>query len=179
MNGRVVDESGAAVAGARVRAGEHLVGGGERAVTGAALEPVQEAVTDANGRFVIDRLGTTAIAVMAETSAGLAPAIVAPAGHDAAELTLTIAAAAAVRGKVTVAGRLAAGARVVARPHGDAIGSYGMEYATTSGEDGSFSFPRLPPGNYLVVASYGVPHHEVDTSSCWKPLAIRVWDRAS
>jgi hypothetical protein len=26
---------------------------------------------------------------------------------------------------------------------------------------------------------YGVPHHEVDTSSCWKPLAIRVWDRAS
>jgi predicted PurR-regulated permease PerM len=26
---------------------------------------------------------------------------------------------------------------------------------------------------------YSVPHHEVDTSSCWKPHAIRVWDRAA
>jgi hypothetical protein len=29
------------------------------------------------------------------------------------------------------------------------------------------------------VRRYSVPHHEVDTSSCWKPHAIRVWDRAA
>jgi hypothetical protein len=34
-------------------------------------------------------------------------------------------------------------------------------------------------GRVRRAERYGVPHHEVDTSSCWKPLAIRVWDRAS
>lgn len=140
IRGRIVDRSGAPLAGARARL-----------VLGDATDGLPSARTDGDGRFRLAGVPLAAVAVRAEAD-GMTPMQLGdldPARANDRELdagTFVLAPAVACHGVVRARGRGVAGARVVLAPE---LGPPGtptpVVQQTTTADDGHFFFPIAPP----------------------------------
>jgi carboxypeptidase family protein len=148
ISGRVVDESGAPVARARVLAVPEGPGGG------GAAGPLDE-----NGGFVIENLspGRFTLAVAAP---GFPPVqrkgIEVAAGKDVSGLEVAVRKGATVEGRVTAAdGRPAPGTRLRVMPAADSGGpllaAVGLPEAV-AGEDGAYQLEGVPEGTRSIAA---------------------------
>lgn len=137
--GRVIDPAGAPVEGARVL-GEPM---GE--------EPSAEAVTDDEGRFVLQDLVPGPHRVEARAS-GLAPVWATGVPTGSATLVLQLASGGAIVGTITAAdGRAVPGATVVALRHTGPLVRVSQAEATVFDAEGEYRLEGLPPGVYDVV----------------------------
>jgi hypothetical protein len=176
ISGRVVDELGEPVAGARVSALRAMTRKGTRQLTpqgnsdetddtGAyrlyGLPPGAYIVTaQDNGMRVSFTIAATGAAGFAPTFfpntpiAADAEAIeVAPGGETVADIALVVARLTAVSGSVVnAAGAPATGGFVAAIPSSGAIGFPGPQTGGSIKPDGSFTLPGLAPGEYIVQA---------------------------
>lgn len=129
---------GKPLAGARVSITERSVG-------------IVNTYTDADGQYHFDALpaGVFRIELDHEQQSALKFVVVRDGGNTKLDLTLFAAGTGKLEGKVTAGDKPLAGARLlVASNHGRAQGV--AMYFPTTGPDGSFRVPALPPGPYLV-----------------------------
>jgi protocatechuate 3,4-dioxygenase beta subunit len=136
LRGAVVDLAGAPVPGA-------VVGG---FAEGRGAGPIEDAVTDAGGRFVLDGLAPGTLELAVRGHVVREPEVV-TIGEKDQEVTVRVARGATLAGVVVREGRPVADARVYARPPND-----GWAPDTRSGPDGRFRLAGLAPGTYLVGA---------------------------
>ncbi|HEX4964332.1 MAG TPA: carboxypeptidase regulatory-like domain-containing protein [Thermoanaerobaculia bacterium] len=150
--GRVSEETGEAVPGARVLLTPQTPG---------AQGPVASARTDADGRFLMEgvepgrgELRVTAPGLLAVA----AQKVEVPAGEDLEGLEVTLSRGATVEGRVTTAdGDPAAGAQVqvVERPESAPLPAYATTAATTTADgDGAYRLTGIAEGRRFVAAAH-------------------------
>lgn len=148
LRGRVVDEKGAPVGGARVVAA-HSFGNELDRVLGSpeAYEQGQETLSAESGEFAIDGLDPGARVALADHPAlGTSEHVTLPEALGG-PVVLTLKAAASLSGTLTRGGRPVQGAVTAARQEGDREIA---RFFVTSEADGSYRIDRLPPGPYRV-----------------------------
>lgn len=150
VSGRVVDGSGLAVAGATVTAGPRLMGDGKSIGTGGGMGggSARTATTGGDGRFTMAGFGVVPIMVVADGERGRSPIVEVPPGDRDVELTITLAPAGIVTGKVMAGGQPLPQAIVMAQSQGGFRG----QFIVTAGQDGVFRFDRLAPDTYQLSA---------------------------
>jgi hypothetical protein len=151
LKGRVVDESGAPVAGAFVSpAGAETV---ERRWWG-LVEGIQPSVSDADGRFlmILDRsYRGIDVEVMSAGFAGTSAPLLAP---GAMPHTITVPLGARVTGRLLDAGKPAAGVQVaVVQLERGAFGHFIKAVGSTTGNSGDFAFEHLPASQRYALFS--------------------------
>jgi RNA polymerase sigma-70 factor (ECF subfamily) len=141
--GRVIDEAGAAVAHARITVASD--DDGTRGYDDISAPVV--VMSDASGAFQASGLrGGRLLATAFAPDAVSAPAHVLVGPGDVHTVTLRVQATGVVRGRVTVAGRAAVGARVSVR---------GADIVAVAQSDGAFVLSRVPAGRAVLdVAGY-------------------------
>ncbi|CAN5915018.1 hypothetical protein BH11MYX2_BH11MYX2_08390 [soil metagenome] len=154
LTGKVVDNTGAPVAGAKVKVGEMLFSSENQ---DAQLDSVQEAygvrsaITDQDGAFSIigvSKKGSTAAAE--HTDRGRSAPISLPAGtDDLPPVTLALRGFGSITGKVTMQGKPVAGATVSQTIKGGQ--GFQMTVAQTA-DDGSFAMTKVPEGEIVLQA---------------------------
>jgi uncharacterized GH25 family protein len=152
IRGRVVDATGAPVAGAKVTGGARLFGDGKSAggaggAFGGGL--AKSADTGEDGRFELAGLGVARVLVVGEhEQKGRSPVTVVPPGDGDVELTLALAPPGSVEGKVVSGGAPVPRAIVTAQPANAAR----SQSIVSAGADGIFRFDVLAPDTYTVSA---------------------------
>ncbi|HEY4178481.1 MAG TPA: carboxypeptidase-like regulatory domain-containing protein [Kofleriaceae bacterium] len=154
FTGKVVDNTGAPVAGAKVKVGDMLFSSENQ---DAQMDGVQEAygvrsaITDADGAFSIigvSKKGSTAAAE--HTDRGRSAPISLPAGNDdIPPITLALRGFGSIAGKVTMQGKPVAGATVSQTIKGST--GFAMTVAQTA-DDGSFAMTKVPEGEIVLQA---------------------------
>jgi protocatechuate 3,4-dioxygenase beta subunit len=149
--GRVVDTTGAPIAGARVRLGRSLDASSDDTSDLVDFGDVASARSDRDGSFVVVGVGARESHVVADHSTrGRSNAATVPAGtDDPPAVTLVLRAFGSVAGKVTSKGKPVVGAEVSAMPKDGSVEAAKTE--TT--DDGSFLLARVPEGELTIVAS--------------------------
>jgi hypothetical protein len=149
LRGTVYDRSGSPVADAKVMAGARVIGDGSgignMPFPGAALKTATSAD---DGSFELPGIGPQAVLVVADGKPGRSRLTPVPAGADDATVTLTLDQVGALTGKVVSQGKPVPGAMILAQQQGTSRG----QFIVTAGQDGSFRFDKLAPGDYLVSA---------------------------
>ncbi|MGN6110770.1 MAG: carboxypeptidase-like regulatory domain-containing protein, partial [Kofleriaceae bacterium] len=152
VSGRVLDETGAPVRGARVAAGALLTGGGSELYIKDESIDAKDTETDAHGRFSLDGFGPTALTVVAgKDGLGRSASARIPAGTESAALDLVLQPVAGLEGTITRSGAPAADTVVIANP----IGAVRSSFFVTTGPDGKFVLDALAPGGYVVYPMFG------------------------
>ncbi|MEZ4364047.1 MAG: carboxypeptidase regulatory-like domain-containing protein [Kofleriaceae bacterium] len=153
----VVVASGAPVAGAKVYAGNQLMGSGASSSGRFApmMRGVKDTVAGADGTFVLEGFGDNDLVVVAEhPEHGRSRAITLGArapGQD--HLTLELLPFGSVRGALRQGAKPLEGVMVTAQ----SVTSPAALYTVTSGSDGVYRFDRLAPDTYKVSAMVGMP----------------------
>ncbi len=166
ITGRVVDEAGAPVAAARVM----LEADSDGTAAYDELPAPATALTDATGSFEISGIRAGRVrAIAASVDAITMPVSLLAIGGEARTITLRTQPTGAIVGRVLVAGRPAAGARVTANvpdlanvatssPGFVAAGAGTLTFSAVAQTDGSFEIPRVPVGRIaLEVSGYRLP----------------------
>jgi protocatechuate 3,4-dioxygenase beta subunit len=147
LPGRVVDDSGAPLAGAKVTLFDHE---GSRYF---------ELRTGADGRFAFGPLPDVPYGLVA-SSPGLLPVYLPEVLEEELEEDLVLHLPRRLVGKVLAGDRSVAGAQVRVE---------GTSHVTTTDAEGRFTFEPLPPGEYAVLGEhagqYGVANVRIDTSA--------------
>lgn len=151
--GRVVDASGNAVPGAKVKTGDMLFsmqGAEDQMETWEELYGMRSAVTDQDGRFTVIGLSKKATNVLAEhPTRGRSNTGAIPAGtEDPPPVTLTLRGYGSIVGKVTSKGEPVGGATVSSTPKD---GGAQVRFAQTA-PDGTFTVTQLTEGTHVVSA---------------------------
>lgn len=154
LTGKVVDSSGAPIAGAKVRVGEMLFSSenaDDQFDSVAESYGTRSAITDQEGAFTINgvpKKGSTAIAEHAER--GRSVSISLPAGNDdLPPVTFTLKAFGSIAGKVTSQGKPLGGVTVTQ----SLKGGQGLVFtASETAEDGSFTMSKVPEGEIVLQA---------------------------
>ncbi|HEY4058440.1 MAG TPA: carboxypeptidase-like regulatory domain-containing protein [Kofleriaceae bacterium] len=154
LTGKVVDNTGAPVAGAKVKVGDMLFSSENQ---DAQLDTVEEAygvrsaITDADGAFSIigvSKKGSTAAAEHPDR--GRSAPISLPAGtDDLPPVTLALRGFGSIAGKVTMQGKPVGGATVSQTIKGSQ--GFQMTVAQTA-DDGSFVMAKVPEGEIVLQA---------------------------
>jgi RNA polymerase sigma factor (sigma-70 family) len=152
ISGRVLDDRGEPVAGARVAAGGLLTGGGSELYIESESIDAKATETDDDGRFSIEGFGRGAITVVAgKDRVGRSASVQVPAGEGSAVLDLVLAPTGGVFGKVSRSGAPVADTVVIANP----IGATSSNFFVATGPDGSFAFDALTAGTYVIYPMIG------------------------
>lgn len=161
VSGQVVTESGSPVAGATVVVARQLIGDGKAAIIegGSAIGEslgVITTTTDDDGSYFLNGIGPQPRLIIAESTGtdGNAPAgrslpATIPAGRDDVTLEFVLRPFGGVSGQVTMGGKPAAGANIIAAPR---TGGNQM-LIVTAGEDGRYVYERLARGPHRLTAS--------------------------
>lgn len=153
--GRVTDEYSNPVPDAKVIAAQQLFGDGKSVVVdigGGASFGVLETTTGEDGSFILGGLGARELQVIAEHDQfGRSIAGTIPAGTADVTLELALQPLGSVTGTITVDGKPASGANVIASPRGGA----NQMLMVTAGADGSYAYERLARGPHRITASIG------------------------
>ncbi|MEO8842676.1 MAG: carboxypeptidase-like regulatory domain-containing protein [Kofleriaceae bacterium] len=151
-SGRVLDERGGTIAGAKVAAGALLTGGGAELYIPDESIGAKDTTSDANGHFRIDGFGPSPITITAgKDGAGRSASVQAPAGSDSATVDLVLAPTTGVEGKVTRSGQPLGETVVIANP----IGAASSTFFVVTGVDGTFALDALAPGAYIIYPMIG------------------------
>ncbi len=153
LAGKIVDNTGAAVAGAKIRVGTMLFTSEGNEAQMEEFESqggIRVAVSDQDGRFTIvgvPRQETTAMAAHPERGRSLGTSV--PAGtDDVGPVTLTLRGYGSVTGKVTLKGKPLGNATVGwSSKGGGASAAFGQ-----TADDGTFTFARVPEGTTVIQA---------------------------
>jgi RNA polymerase sigma factor (sigma-70 family) len=152
VSGRVLDASGAPVAGAAVAGGLLLTGNGSQLNVPSEGYRVQETESDAAGRYVLRGFGEHAIVLVAERAgAGRAASVRVPPGPSSVEVDLVLQPTGSLGGKVTRDGQPLVQVVVIAKPRG----ARDSNFFVLTGEDGSYAFDSLAAGDYAVFPMLG------------------------
>ncbi len=159
ISGRVVDSSGAPIAGATVSAGPTLWGTGSRASAPPGMSgppgssDVKQTKTNERGEFSLVGVSRTTRVIIAEHDAHgrSQPLALASLERSLTDLQLSLVAFGALEGKVTIAG--APGSRMIVNAQSKTVPT--AMYSVISGEDGGYRFDRLAPDTYSVSAMMG------------------------
>jgi hypothetical protein len=151
VRGRVIDDAGSPVAGARVVAGEMIVGTAADIVTTSGLTTAngfRVAVSDRDGRYAIRGLGAGASVIVADHAArGRSEVLRLDAADGDAVVDLALRPTVALRGRLRHAGLAAADAMVAVSHRGAGNG----RFLARTHADGAFAFERLAPGEHVVT----------------------------
>ncbi len=152
VSGTVVDSEGAPVAGAKVAAGRLLTGGGSELNISSEGFGVQEAETDAAGRFVMSGFDERSVVVIAQHDRrGRSASVRIPGGAASAEVSLVLSPTGSLAGRARKGGAPLAESVVIANP----VGASQQNFFVVTGADGSFAFDQLAPGEYTVMVMLG------------------------
>lgn len=152
ISGRVTDENGTPVAGAKVAGGKLLTGNGNELYIESESIGAKVTVTDAAGRFSLDGFGPTSLTVVAgKDGVGRSPSLHIARSEDSVTVDLVLQPTSGVDGKITKGGAPLADVVVIAKP----FGSTASNFFTTTGPDGTFALDSLAPGSYIVTAMLG------------------------
>jgi len=153
LSGRVVDKAGAAVAGARIKAGAMLISLADASDQSASFDDasgIRSTVSDQDGAFMLVGLPAKETNVMAEhADRGRSVAITVPAAEaDPPDVTLTLQGFGSITGKVTRKGQPAADITISESSKGG--GAQGQ--FTKTGSDGTFVLSKVPEGMHIINA---------------------------
>ncbi len=155
--GRVVDSTGAPVAGASVVVATRLIGDGKSMTAnlgGGADEAlgVRRATTDESGTFRVRGIGDRELVIVAEHAAkGRCLPQLIPAGLARPDFTLALRGFGRVTGTVRAGNSPAPRIPVIATP----VGSASQSIAVTTGSDGTYVIEKLPAGEHALTAMLG------------------------
>lgn len=156
ITGRVLDAQKRPVAGARVRASEHLFNLEEDDASGfinygnSGMQGPSTTTTDAKGAFELRGLPASNLQVAAFNASGRSEVVNLPEGEaDPAPVTLRLRGLGSVAGTVTVGGKPANGFVVVlSAKDGAGVPSFGK-----TAPDGTYLLERIPEGAHEVSAA--------------------------
>lgn len=154
LTGKVVDKTGAAVPGAKVRVAQMLIsadGNEGQATAFEQMSGVRTAYTDQRGEFAIIGVPKTATNAQANhPDRGSSPGVAVPGGtEDPPPITLTLRGYGSIAGKATIKGQPASGVGI-----GYAIkGTSGSTSFAQTADDGTFNLPKVPEGQIVVSAT--------------------------
>jgi uncharacterized GH25 family protein len=152
--GRVIDGTGAPVAGAKVKLGEMLFSTSDTADDRASgmeeMAGIRSASTDQDGNFLIVGVPQKATNVMADhPDRGRSNATpVALGTDDPPAITLTLRGYGSITGKVTMKGQPQGGVTISETTKG---GGAQASFAQTA-DDGTFTMPKVPEGSHVLMA---------------------------
>ncbi len=158
ISGTVRNAGGSAVEGAKVAAGQQLIGDGTTAVSafGDSVDQAQgtrTATADRDGRYRLYGVGHGELVLVAEhASAGRSLGVHIPAQEADSEIDVHLRPFGSAAGKVTVGGKQTQGVQVLATTP-EASGN--LMNVVVTGKNGSFVFERLPAGDYVFKAISG------------------------
>jgi uncharacterized GH25 family protein len=151
LAGKVVDKTGAPIAGARIKLGAMLISSADAGEQGESLESmagIRSSVADQDGRFTIVGVPATATSVMAEhPDRGASLAAPVPEGtDDPPPVTLALRGFGSIAGKVTQKGEPVANVAVgESSKGGGAQGQF-----TRTGTDGSYALAKVAEGAHVI-----------------------------
>ncbi|NVB76910.1 MAG: hypothetical protein HOV81_00815 [Kofleriaceae bacterium] len=153
LTGRVVDDKGNAVAGARVKVGDMLYsmqGAEEQLDNWAEMSGGRVGVTDQDGRFSLLGLGKKRTSVIADhATRGRSNALeIAEGTEDPPPVTLAIHGYGSLTGKVTSQGKPVAGVTITDTPKG---GGAQVQIARSEA-DGTFTLSKVTEGTHVLSA---------------------------
>ena len=151
--GRVVDPSGAAVAGAKVKVGDMLLsieGAQEQMDNIEQMYGAHSALTDQDGQFTLTGISKKRTNVIADHPArGRSHALSIPEGiDDPPPITLALRGFGTIVGKVTSKGKAIGGASITDTPKG---GGTQIQVAQSQ-DDGTFTFTKAAEGTHVLSA---------------------------
>lgn len=151
ISGRVLDERGGPVAGAKVAGGRLLSGGGKELYIPDESIDAKDTTSDVDGRFHLDGFSPGPLNVVAGTATGRSASVAIPPGTASATLDLVIGPTTALEGKVTRDGKPLGDTVVIANP----MGAASSNFFVVTGPDGTFALDTLSPGPYLIYPMVG------------------------
>ncbi|HET9990272.1 MAG TPA: carboxypeptidase-like regulatory domain-containing protein, partial [Kofleriaceae bacterium] len=152
LTGRVIDNNGAAVSGARVKVGQMLYqfqGAEDQMSTFEDAAGTRSGYTDQDGAFTVIGIPKKATNAMAEADAGRSDAIEIPTGDDdPPAVTLQLRGFGTIVGKVTVKGQPATGVAITDTPK-----SGGAQIQIIQADDtGGFTVQKAAEGPHVLSA---------------------------
>ncbi|MCX5744295.1 MAG: carboxypeptidase-like regulatory domain-containing protein, partial [Proteobacteria bacterium] len=150
ISGRVVDETGTPVAGAKVAVGTLLTGGGTELYIADESINAKDTDTDAQGRFVLDGFPPTSLTAIAGKADVRSASVRLSASADSSTLVLVLQKTTGLDGKITRDGKPLGDTIVLASP----IGASSTFFVAT-GPDGTFALDALAAGPYIVYPMIG------------------------
>ncbi|CAN5887349.1 hypothetical protein BH11MYX2_BH11MYX2_38540 [soil metagenome] len=151
VRGRVLDENGVPVAGARVAAGSLLTGGGAELYIEDESVGAKDSTTDERGAFVIEGFPPGPLTVTAgKDGIGRSPSVRLAPSPDSASVELVLQRTAGLEGTVMRDGKPLADTVVIASPIGT-----NQNFFVVTGADGTFALDALTPGAYIVFPMIG------------------------
>jgi RNA polymerase sigma-70 factor (ECF subfamily) len=151
VRGRVLDETGAPVRGAKVAAGSLLTGGGAELYIEDESLGAKATDTDDRGEFVIEGFSPGPLTITAgKDGVGRSPSVRLAPSSDSATVDLVLQRTAGLDGTVTQNGKGLADTVVIASP----IGTQ-QNFFVVTGADGTFALDALTPGAYIIFPMIG------------------------
>ncbi len=152
VSGRVLDEAGLPIAGAKVAAGILLTGGGQELYIADESIGAKDTITDSNGRYRLEGFSPVPITIVAgKDLIGRSASVQLPGGSDSATLDLLLQKTSGLDGVITRDGKPLGDTIVIANP----IGASHANFFSVTGADGTFALDALAPGTYIVYPIIG------------------------
>ena len=152
VSGRVLDEAGLPIAGAKVAAGVLLTGGGQELYIPDESIGAKDTVTDRNGRYRLEGFSPVPITIVAgNDTIGRSASVQLPAGSDSATVDLILQKTTGLDGIIIREGKPLGDTIVIANP----VGASHANFFSVTGADGTFALDALAPGTYIVYPIIG------------------------
>jgi hypothetical protein len=152
ISGRVLRVDGSPAGGAKVLAGQQLMGSGSELSAGGLFRGgagLKSTTADDDGAYVLSGVAAgSPLVVAAEHADGRSPMVRLPASEESVTVDLQLRPFGSLEGKVTSGGKPVAGTMVMASPQQASRGNL----MVTTGDDGGYRFDKLASDSYRVSA---------------------------
>jgi hypothetical protein len=152
VSGRVLDPSGAPVAGAEVACGALLSGDGSKLYIPTESVGAESGTTGEDGRFVLTGFPKGPLTIVAgKEGVGRSSSIALPRGGESLTVDLVLAATGKLSGVIRKNGAPVAETVVIAKP----LSATSANFFVVSGADGSYALDALTADEYIVYPMIG------------------------